>query len=101
MRIPELTVAAAAALLLSACGGSPLDGKTGPEVAAAAADALEEAGSVHVSGTVEQNGEEGDIDLHLQGEDALGTITMAGVDLELMSVGGAVYLAICQALRVR
>jgi hypothetical protein len=72
MRIPQLTVAAAAALLLTACGGSPLDGKTGPEVAAAAADALEEAGSVHVSGTVEQNGEEGDIDLHLQGEDALG-----------------------------
>ena len=92
MRIPQLTVAAAAALLLTACGGSPLDGKTGPEVAAAAADALKEAGSVHVSGTVEQNGEEGDIDLHLQGEDALGTITMAGVGLELMSVGGAVYL---------
>jgi hypothetical protein len=92
MRIPQLTVAAAAALLLTACGGSPLDGKTGPEVADAAATALEEAGAVHVAGTVEQDGQEGDIDLHLQGEDAIGTLTMGGVDVELLSVDGQVYL---------
>jgi len=92
MRIPQLTVAVAAALLLTACGGSPLDGKSGPEVADAAADALEEAGSFHVSGTVEQDGEEGEIDLHLQGEDGIGTLTMGGVDVELLNVGGQLYL---------
>jgi len=92
MRIPQLTVAAVAALLLTACGGSPLDGKTGPEVADAAADALEEAGSVQVSGSIEQDGEEGEVDLFLQGEDATGTLTMGGVDIELLSVGGKVYL---------
>jgi hypothetical protein len=92
MRIPQLTVAAAAALLLTACGGSPLDGKTGSEVAAEAADALEAAGAVHVEGTVEQDGQEGEIDLHLQGDDAIGTLTMAGFDVELLNTGGSVYL---------
>lgn len=60
MRIPQLAAATAAALLLTACGGSPLDGKSGPEVADAAADALEAAGAVHVQGTANQDGEEGD-----------------------------------------
>jgi hypothetical protein len=92
MRIPQLTVAAAAALLLTACGGSPLDGKTGSEVAAEAADALEAAGSVHIEGTLEQDGEEGAIDLHLQGEDATGSITMGGVEIQLLSTDGTVYL---------
>jgi hypothetical protein len=92
MRIPHLTVAVAAALLLTACGGSPLEGKSGPQVADAAADALEKAGSVHVSGAVEQDGEEGDVDLHLQGEDAIGTLALAGADIELLSVDGQVYL---------
>ena len=46
----------AAALLLTACGGGPLDGKTGPEVAAAAADALEDAGAFHLSGTISRGG---------------------------------------------
>jgi hypothetical protein len=92
MRIPQLTVAAAAALLLTACGGSPLDGKTGPEVADAAADALEEAGAVHVAGTIEQNGEEGEVDLHLQGEGVTGTLTVGGVEVELLSVDDQVYL---------
>ena len=92
MRIPQLTVAAAAALLLTACGGSPLDGKTGQEVAEAAAAALEEAGSVHVAGTLEQEGEEGEIDLQLQGDDAMGTLTLGGVDVELLNVDGQVYL---------
>ena len=92
MRIPQLTVAAAAALLLTACGGRPLDGKTGPEVADAAADALEKAGSVHVAGTIEQDGEEGDVDLHLQGEGVTGTLTVGGVEVELLSVDDQVYL---------
>ena len=92
MRIRSLSVAAGTALLLTACGGNPLDDKTGQEVADAAADALEEAGAVHVQGTVSEVGEEGEVDLQLQGEDASGTITFSGVELQLISVGGTAYL---------
>jgi hypothetical protein len=95
MRIRQLTAvgaAAAATLLLSACGGSPLDGKNGEEVADAAADALEKAGAVHVEGTVDEDGEKGEIDLQLQGDDASGTLTFSGVDVELISVDGTAYL---------
>jgi len=93
MRRPlALTAALGATLLLAACGSSPLDGKTGQEVAEAAAAALEEAGSVDLAGTMSTQGEEGEVDLHLQGEDAIGSITMNGVELELLSADGAVYL---------
>jgi hypothetical protein len=95
MRTRPLTATAtigAAALLLTACGGSPLEGKTGPEVATAAAAALEAAGSVHVAGTLVQDGQEGEVDLHLQGADAIGSITFGGAEIQLLSVGGAVYL---------
>jgi hypothetical protein len=92
MRIRHLSVAAVTALLLTACGGNPLDDKSGQEVADAAADALEEAGAVHVRGTLRQDGEEGDVDLQLQGQDASGTITFGGVELQLISVGGIAYL---------
>jgi hypothetical protein len=92
MRIPQLIVAAAGALVLTACGGSPLEGKTGPQVADAAADALEKAGAVHIEGDVDQGGEKGSVDLHLQGGDATGSITFSGVELKLLSVGGKAYL---------
>lgn len=95
MRIRSLTATttiAATTLLLTACGSSPLDGKSGPEVADAAADALEEAGAVHMAGTVDQDGEESEVDLHLQGEDAIGSLSMGGLEIELLSVDGAVYL---------
>jgi hypothetical protein len=95
MRTRQLTAVAtlsAATLLLTACGGSPLDGKTGPEVADAAADALEKAGAVHVQGTVDQDGEEGEVDLQLQGDDAAGTLTFGGVEVELISVDGTAYM---------
>ena len=92
MRIRQVTVAAGVALLLTACGGSPLDGKTGTQVAASAADALEKAGAVHIAGTVDQNGEKGGVDLHLQGSDSSGSITLSGVKLKLVSVDGTAYL---------
>jgi hypothetical protein len=96
MRIRPLTAPttlAVTALLLGGCGGSgPLDDKDGPAVADAAADALEKAGAVHMSGNFEEDGGEGEVDLHLQGEDAIGSITMNGVELELLSADGAVYL---------
>ena len=93
MRIRQLSVAAGAVLLLTACGGGgPMDGKSGQEVADAAADALEEAGAVTVAGTVAQDGEEGEIDLHLQGADAIGTINFGGSEIEFLNVGGTAYM---------
>jgi hypothetical protein len=92
MRIRQLTVVAGAALLLTACGGGPMDGKSGPEVADAAADALEKAGAVHVAGTIAQDGEEGEIDLQLQGADAIGTLTFGGSEIEFLNVGGTAYM---------
>lgn len=84
---------AGAALLLSACGSdTPLEGRSGEEVAAAAADALEEAGAVHISGTMTQDGEEMGIDLQLQGDDAAGTLTIGGTDIEIISVGGDAFM---------
>ncbi|WP_040338791.1 hypothetical protein [Candidatus Blastococcus massiliensis] len=96
MRTRSLTAPAvllSAALLLSACGGdSPLEGKTGPEVAELAADALEEAGAVRMSGTMTEDGQEMEVDLQLQGDDAAGTITVDGTEIELISVDGDVYM---------
>ncbi len=69
-----------------------MDGKTGQEVAEAAADALEEAGAVHVAGTIAQEGEEGEIDLQLQGADAVGTLTFGGSEIEFLNVGGTAYM---------
>jgi hypothetical protein len=62
-------------------------------VARLAADALEESGAVRMTGTVVGDGEEGEIDLQLQGDDAAGTITLGGTELELISVDGSVYVA--------
>ena len=92
MRIPQLAAAVAATLLLAACGSSPLEGKTGPEVVTAAADALEAAGAVHIAGAIEQDGQEGEVDLHLQGEDVTGTLTMEGAEMELLGVDGIFYM---------
>ena len=91
-RLLAATATLGATLLLSACGSSPLDGKTGQEVAEAAAAALEEAGSVDIAGTMSTQGQEGEVDLHLQGDDATGTLTLAGTEIQLLNVGGIAYL---------
>ena len=83
---------AAAALLLTACGSGPLEGKTGSEVATAAADALESAGAFHLSGTISRGGSATEVDLQLQGEDASGTLSLDGQEIELITVDDAVYV---------
>ena len=101
MRIRTFTAPAAlaaGALLLTACGSSPLEGENGTEVAELAADALEEAGSVRLTGSMTQDGEETEIDMQLQGDDAAGTITVQGTEIELISVGGDVYLKATEEL---
>jgi hypothetical protein len=111
MRTKTLAVAGLAAVLLTACGGgdgdsdqaagsgssasasksSGLADKSGPEVAAAAADALDEAGAVHVKGDVTEGGTQGGIDMQLQGDDSAGSITLDGQTVQLISTGGKVY----------
>jgi hypothetical protein len=91
-RLTASTTLVVTALLLTACGGGPLDGKTGPEVAAAAADALEESGAFHLAGTISRDGREGVVDLQLQGQEAAGTLTLDGMEIELLSVGDAVHV---------
>ncbi len=96
MRIRSFTAPAVlvtGALLLTGCGGdSPLEGKTGSEVAELAANALEESGAVHMAGAMTTDGETGEVDLQLQGDDAAGSITLGGMEIELISVDGDVFM---------
>jgi hypothetical protein len=92
-RRSAVVVLLAGALLLTACGGSsPLEGKTGPDVAALAADALEEAGSVRVSGSMTQDGNEIELDLRVQDDDVAGSVAAGGVETELVTVDGDLYV---------
>jgi len=94
MRIRTLALVGTTAMLLTACGseGNGMAELSGPEVAHRAATALEEAGSATVSGTYALEGQPGEIDLHVQGEDAVGTVTMDGTDVQLLATGGQFFL---------
>lgn len=110
MRTSRFTapVVVAAALLLTACGGEqpvedrtgPLEGKTGPEVAALAADALEDAGSARVSGSFVQDGEEVGLDMLVRGDGVAGTATFQGAEIEIITVQGVTYLQATEDLLV-
>ena len=118
MRTKILAVAGLATVLLTACSGGTDDSgagkaagsgsssatgsssaakdngladESGPQVAKAAADALEKAGSVHVKGDLTEDGTQGSIDLQLQGDDSAGTISIQGQAVQLISTGGTVY----------
>jgi hypothetical protein len=95
-----------AAVLLTGCGsGAATDGgasspttaagasgRTGPEVAADAAAALEQAGAVRVTGSVGAGDEAQTVDLLLQGEDATGTVSTGGRTVQLLTVAGTSYV---------
>jgi hypothetical protein len=66
--------------------------KTGPQVAADAAAALEEAGAVHAVGTSTSDGAPISLDLRFQGSDLSGTVTEAGSTVDLISTGGRTYV---------
>jgi hypothetical protein len=95
MRTRHLAAIGLTAALLTACGGSDGNGesaKKGPEVAADAAAALEKADAVHLTGGGTIGGQETDIDLHLQGKDAKGTIGQGGQKLQVVVTGGKFYV---------
>ncbi|MGY1844003.1 hypothetical protein [Modestobacter sp. SYSU DS0875] len=115
MQIRRLATAGATAgltaVLLAGCGGdsdttsessspsasetsseSGLAEQTGAEVSAAAADALEEAGSVHVTGSAGMGAELGSIDLVMQGDDVSGTLGLVGQTVGLLRTDGVFYM---------
>jgi hypothetical protein len=95
MRTRHLAAVGLAALLLTACGGADGNGesaKKGPQVAADAASALEKAGAVHLTGTGSTDGAAMKLDLRLQGEDAVGSITEGSDQIKLVGKGGKLYV---------
>jgi hypothetical protein len=66
--------------------------KTGPQVASDAADALASASAVHMVGTGVSDGQPLSLDLHLQGSDVSGTVTMGGQPVDILSTGGKTYI---------
>lgn len=107
MRVRTLALAGLSTVLLAACGTTVLDGQaspaaaptsehssdpTGPELSDAAIDALEQAGSVRIAGSMTMDGEQADVDLRLSGDDVAGSMTMQGSTVQLVVVGGAFYM---------
>lgn len=94
MRNRFVAVVGLAAVLLTACGGSDNgeSAKKGPQVAADAANALEKSGAAHLTGTGTQSGKPMQLDMHVVGNDASGTVTMDGAKLDLVKVGGKFYI---------
>lgn len=95
MRTRPFAVLGLAAVLLTACGGPDGNGesaKKGPQVAADAADALDKAGAVHLTGAGTMDGKPMTLDLHLQGEDATGTIGEGSDQVKIVATGGKLYV---------
>jgi hypothetical protein len=84
-----------ALLLLSGCGGSSDNGvanKSGKEILAASKEAATEASSVHVVAKSTQGAVLVALDLHLSEKGGRGTVSLPGVDFEVVRTEGAVYV---------
>jgi hypothetical protein len=95
MRTRFVAALGLAAVLLTACGGSADNGesgKKGPQVAADAANALEKSGAAHLTGSGTQDGKPMQLDVRVVGNDAKGTLTMDGGKVDLVNVGGKLYV---------
>jgi hypothetical protein len=107
MRVRALVLAGLSAVVLTACGGGSSDDAAGsssasasstqaaphgPELAAAAADALQQAGAVRMQGQVPLDGQVGDVDLRLQGQDVAGSMGIGGQTVQIVLTGGSLYM---------
>jgi hypothetical protein len=106
MRTLLVPVAAAAALFVAGCTGAPgpdatptptsttngLEDQTAEAIMTAAEDALAEAESVHVSGTVGEGAEAITLDLTYAGANATGTVEVSGVSVEVRKLGNDLYV---------
>jgi hypothetical protein len=85
----------AVGVALAGCGRANDNGVadlTAEEILAEAKEAATVAESVRISGEFAGDGEEFGIDMGFSAEDASGTITVTGVDIEIISVAGDVYV---------
>jgi hypothetical protein len=103
LRLRVLAAAGLSAVLLTACGGessgdsaersSPTrSAATGPQIAAAAGEALQQAGSVRLRGDLTGEGRHVVLDLGLVGPDIAGTVTLDDLQLGLTVVEGIGYI---------
>lgn len=93
----KAAAALAAALLVAGCGSSgPKDNgeskKTGPAVAGDAADALQQAGAVHLKGTENEDGKPGAADLQFEDQNVSGTLTIDGQTVSVVGIGKTSYI---------
>jgi hypothetical protein len=105
MRVRTLlgTAAVAAALALAGCSsGDPaasptpttngIEELTAEQIMDKAQEALDEAGSFRLVGESTMEGQPGDLDIAVSGDDKQGTITTEGVSMELVIVDGEAYV---------
>ena len=94
------------ALLLAGCGssssstssGNGVESKSPQEILAAAKTAASGASSVHVSGSIVNEGKSIGVDLHLvSGKGAAGTLTVEGQPIQIVEVGNGFYLKASEA----
>jgi hypothetical protein len=104
MRIRMLTLAACATLAaggLAACGGSSGNGvasKSADEIVVASSNAIKNAKTVHVSGSISVSGVPLTLDLTLvNGTGGRGQISEGGLSFRLVDVGQTVYIQGSQA----
>ena len=95
-----------AAAVLSGCGssssGNGIASKSPEQIVAAARAAADGAATVHVSGSLRSEGKPLAIDMELvKGKGGRGSITLEGVSINLVRVGGAVYINGSQAFYKR
>jgi hypothetical protein len=91
-----------ASAALAGCGssstGNGIASKSPEEIVAAAKRAADSAATVHVAGTIVSEGKPLTIDVELlAGKGGRGRITLEGVSIDLIRVGGAVYINGSQA----
>jgi hypothetical protein len=92
-----------ACAVLAGCGGSSSAGngiasKSPAQIIAAAKAAADAAATVHIAGTIINEGKPLSIDMELlAGKGGRGRITIEGVSISLIRVGGAVYINGSQA----